>query len=362
MIRKYSPIKKQENQNDKNVKDNGDSKEIPKLFIFSSLTRIIIFTIILVMILLSTAWIAIKQFQEEEIEISIPDVVDRNIVQAVEMLQNRNLQAYIIAVKDDTKPINIILKQWPLHGSLVKEKRVVQIWLNTRNALKEVPDFKGKKIDDSLNLLEKEAKSKTGYLLPGRIDFVFNDDVPQNIIISQEPEALSKVSDFTPVNLLVSKGKNVRGMLMKNFTGEYYEYAVKYLESNNINVILKCVKTNDPNMTAKIISQNIDEGIALQSGSVVELEVASLSDDDVPIPIRCVSFTMPLNPPKELLNKDKHYNLTLEVENDDDNDKIIVYQGKIKASQKIAECYQVAGSVTENVYINDNKVYSRKVK
>ena len=135
-----------------NSKITQDEK-IPKLFIFSSFTRIILFSIFLITTMIVVAWISIIKLQEEAIEISVPDLKDRNIVKAIELLQEKNLQFYVIAIKEKKKPINQIIKQWPKAGSLVKEERVIKIWMNTRDSLTKIPNFEGMKIDKALNFI-----------------------------------------------------------------------------------------------------------------------------------------------------------------------------------------------------------------
>jgi len=101
----------------------------------------------------------------------------------------------------DTVPEGNVISQSPLPAQVVNKGTSVNITVSTGPCPITVPNLVG--------MTEQDARTKiliSGLTL-GTVKEEYSDTVPKGSVISQSPEAGSKVPKDTPVNLVISKGK-----------------------------------------------------------------------------------------------------------------------------------------------------------
>ena len=173
-------------------------------------------------------------------------------------------------------------------------------------------------------------------MIKGKIDYEYSEVIDENVIISQNPSEGSRVSEYVPINFLVSKGKNKDVFLLPNFIGKNYEYACKILSDYNIKYKLKLVKTDDKNKINKIIAQNIKSGKTLNKFDSIELTIASVDNNEY-LDYRCISFDVPLDISKYIDKKKNKLNLRLELKKENNNnfDRLIIFDGLVYQGEKL---------------------------
>ncbi len=131
-----------------------------------------------------------------------------------------------------------------------------------------VPSVINKDYNDTLADFRKE-----GYPIP-EVEFVASDSIPENIIMSQEPSADTKLSKKSSVRLTVSKGpenKTVKVPPVKNLTEAE---AIKLIQESGL-VVGREEGMSETVPKGSIISQMPEAGVELNLNSTVTIIISS---------------------------------------------------------------------------------------
>jgi len=182
----------------------------------------------------------------------VPNVIGMNVIDAMDVLQEKGL--YPVKEKqmvaDETVPRGNVVKQNPLPGSVVKKGRIVKLTLSEGGTLDYVPDLKNKTIQEAEILLTRSN------LKLGNVSEIFNDEVKEGHIISQNPEAGDVAKPQTLIDVVVSKGPaSLMGFLvMPYLVGKSTAQAQEILKSIGFEV----------SDVEYIINDNLKEGTIMK--------------------------------------------------------------------------------------------------
>ncbi|MDD2620124.1 MAG: protein kinase [Syntrophomonadaceae bacterium] len=202
-------------------------------------------------------------------EIAVPDIVGLSIKEADLELSKYNLDMTVIAREaSDEYGKDIVIYQDPVKGLKVKEGREIKVKISTGSELFKVPSVVGLTAGDAEINLRNE-----GFVI-GSTEKIFDDKYAENFVISQKPEAGSRVKRGSRVNLMISKGKTPEKIAMPNLLGLSLEEASKKLGENNL--ILGEVKHQDSSeyYLDQVMAQGVQADVLVDQQSTIDLTIS----------------------------------------------------------------------------------------
>lgn len=169
----------------------------------------------------AAAYFTVDFLITNEKTIVVPDLRGREIVDVLTLLDHFGLH---VRIKDtdfsETIPKNHILDQDPRPGEVIKTGRDVRLLISKGPKFLPMPDLKGLSRQQALLILEKNG------LISGVLSETFHHRVPRDILISQSPPAGRTVEQGASADLLISRGKRPKAILMPDLTGLFLDEAV----------------------------------------------------------------------------------------------------------------------------------------
>ncbi len=138
---------------------------------------------------------------KENDPVKVPNIVGKSLSEAKSMLDGYDLKSGNITYDETSDlPDGTVISQDPEAGDMVDPGTAVNLVISKGKSQVTVP-----KLTD----LSQEAAEETlnGYDLKlGGVESVYSDDVKEGLVISQSPEAGTKVEENSSVNITISKG------------------------------------------------------------------------------------------------------------------------------------------------------------
>jgi beta-lactam-binding protein with PASTA domain len=319
---------------------------------FGALKRIVFVFILLVFILFiaMTSWL--KLVKDSSDSVKVPDVKGMNILDASEILQKRRLTLKVVPVLKNDVPRYQIIQQIPSANTTVKEGRTIEVVVSSGQAFSRMPDFKGKDFYTVRALLMgQKLVQGIGKLILVNVSYV-QSPLPVNTVIGQIPKEDAAVTGDVPVSIIVSNGFDYSKEKISNYTGMYFERAVKELNAKNLRV--KIVNSpSSADKSARILSQSPQGGSVLSPGDVVTLTVGTGTSGRVPLRAALIKYVVPIG-------QTSAANLKIIV-SDAGSDRII-FQGDVLAGEKLVEAFMYRGSLRYKIFINDKLVKDGSVE
>ena len=145
-------------------------------------------------------------------EVQVPDVKAKPMTLAKQLLETSNLRVNIVEQFDATVTAGQVISQSPEAGAIVKEQRIITIYVSKGGEELTMPNVKG------LSRLSAENKLKKMGLVIGNVYEKVSDQDAWTVL-EQEPVAGHKIQKGQSVDLTVSKGKQIKLVRVPNFTG-----------------------------------------------------------------------------------------------------------------------------------------------
>ncbi|OJG45486.1 hypothetical protein RV04_GL002202 [Enterococcus hermanniensis] len=228
-----------------------------------------IFLVLLAMIVGAVAY-----FMTGSAEVSVPQVDNMTETAARSALKAAGLTAESTAdeVPSDTIEKGHIVKTNPAAGTMIKKNRKVRLYISSGTEKVSLKDYQGESIDDA-----QEDLQKIGFLLKNiQIKKVNSDTVPEDQIISQDPEKDAKIDPKKDtITFEVSAGPET--IKIEDYSGMTYEDARdSLLQIGIVDSQINRVDTSDETVPAgEVISQNPVGGTELTTQSTITLKVST---------------------------------------------------------------------------------------
>lgn len=192
--------------------------------------------------------------------VTVPNVVGMSQAQAEETLKAENLRVEIAETFDESVPVGKVASQTPEAGKNVKENRLVTIYIS-----------KGGEEINMINLVgmtQTEAESQLAKLKikVGQVISEYSDK-PAGTILQQSIKANDKVKKGASVDIVVSKGKEIKKVAVPNVIGQPVDTAKASLEAEGF-------KVNASASSGSVTAQSIPAGSQMDTGSLIELTVS----------------------------------------------------------------------------------------
>jgi len=210
-------------------------------------------------------WLLYTRIQnqlDKNTPVSVPDV--RLIQQrlAVEKLRQAGFKPQIQRQASASVAKGAVISESPDQGTKVGQGSTVTLTVSTGIPMTSVPDVKGQKLTDALQLLYANA-------LQPKIFYVYSDQ-PSDVVVAQSPSAKSTVAQKSNVRINVSKGP--KPVSVPNVTGAPFANAQSALRGQGFVVTRVDVQSQQPK--GQVVSSDPPPGTSVPKGSKVVLSVS----------------------------------------------------------------------------------------
>lgn len=199
-------------------------------------------------------------------EVVVPDVVGKQMTLARQILEDKNLRVNVAETYSADVPPGQVVSQTPEAGSKVKEERLVTIYVSKGGEELTMPDLKG------LSKSEAEAKLTKMGLKLGTV-YEKNSDEDAGTVISQDPNAGSKISKGQEVDIIVSKGPKTKKVSVPSVTGATLDNAQNAITSRGLHVG-SVTKQQSSQTAGTVLSQSVAGGSEVDAGTTIDLVIA----------------------------------------------------------------------------------------
>lgn len=185
-------------------------------------------------------------------EIVVPNVVGQSMSEAKSTLQNSKLRVEVQQVYSKSAPEGTVVSQTPQAGTKVKEERLITIYVS-----------KGAKtisMIDVMNTNKNDAQDqliKAGFRI-GKITQEYSSS-PQGTVLRQNPLPGTDVQSGATVDLVISKGQQIKTVSVPNVVGKLKATAEDEIQKAGLTVGSITEKAStEP--TGTVLSQSIVGG------------------------------------------------------------------------------------------------------
>lgn len=199
-------------------------------------------------------------------ETTVPDVIGMQEEEAIQKLKEHNLDYNILDRVYDSAPAGQVIDQNPKGGQRVKTNRPpIDLIISKGPKASTVPNIIGLTEQEGIALLENSGFE------PGRIIREYSNQVPEGIIMDQNPRAGLPLSEGEMINFTVSLGPEL--VDVPNLVGKTLEEAEALLKSQNIPY--KVSKRADDAPENTVIEQSPKPYEAMEPGTSINLVISS---------------------------------------------------------------------------------------
>src|ERR1700694_1451612 len=200
-------------------------------------------------------------------EVTMPNLVGKNVSEASQMLQSRGLALRVADRIYSDQPINVVVRQTPTSGLLMKVSQQAHVVLSLGQRQLQIPLLEGNSLRASRIELLRAG------LQVGEVSAVTMPDHPADEVVIQTPRPGGGAA--TPrVDVLVSQGFRESAYVMPHFVGMIESDAQRRLDAVGLRRKVNYVSAPQwPHGT--VIDQSPLAGSRLPAASTIELTVAN---------------------------------------------------------------------------------------
>ena len=237
-------------------------------------TKIIVsIAIILFIVLGSVLGLMLKNYfstnsgaTKVEDKILVPKIIGLDKANAEQLVVEKGLNFVVVAEENSDKPKGEVIICFPDEGTEVKAKGEVRVRISKGPASFKIPSVKGSDKNSAKAIIELKG------LVLNNVTEEFSNSVASGIVISQDPIEDSLVEKGDQVNLVISKGVEVKLAKVPNLYGLSLNQAEQDLQSRNLNLgDKKQVVTTDKSLDGKILNQGIAANKEVPQGNSVSV-------------------------------------------------------------------------------------------
>jgi beta-lactam-binding protein with PASTA domain len=227
-------------------------------------------TALLIFILTSAAFLSAITAMRIAIhgrETTMPNIIGKNVSEANRMLSSRGLVLRVADRAYSDEPINVVVRQTPTSGQLMKVSQQAHVVLSLGQRQLEIPLLEGSSLRVSRIELLRAG------LQVGEVSNVTMPDVPVDQVVEQTPRPGAGAA--TPrVDVLVSQGPRDAAFVMPHFVGMAEAEAGKRLDAEGLKMKINYV-TAPQWPHGSVIDQAPLAGARVGASAPVELTVAN---------------------------------------------------------------------------------------
>jgi len=203
-------------------------------------------------------------------EFHLPDFTTQRLIEAQMGISDLNL-AYEISSEEYSPGVDkgVILNQFPLAGTKVKEGRVVKFVVSLGQKNVPIPQLSGLSVRQAMLDLE------TSGLELGEIAWAFSDTLPEKVVVFSYPNAGVEIPLGTHVNLMVNRGRASNFTFMPGLTGLTLSEATALLEEKSLKIGIVTKRTDENYLPETVLEQSEAEGNELDVFTEIDLVIST---------------------------------------------------------------------------------------
>lgn len=199
-------------------------------------------------------------------KVRVPRIIGLTKEEAKEKIEEKDLIFVYAGKEKSNKPKDTVIKCNPKEGKKVKIKSEVRVIVSNGKDDFTVPDVTGINVNSAKDMIRSHG------LQVGNVMFEYNDEVPENIVISQSPKADTPANKYTKVNLVVSKGPKDGVEKVPNVIGKSLNEARAILNAEGFRIgNAQPVLTNDRSQDGMIFEQSPGANSKARIGSSIDV-------------------------------------------------------------------------------------------
>lgn len=279
-------------------------------------------------------------------EVQVPDITNKPLTTAIDSLAQVTLAMRKAGEEFQPElPAGSIIRQLPPAGTVVREGKVIRVWISQGTESIAVPDLTG------LPLRNAELLIRQSYLSVGKKDTAYSLTVEKGNVVSQTPAPKEMLDKGQEINLVISNGNPPSSMrLMPDFRQKTLANVNRWATEGNIEINIKEDKSSMfPNGTIVKQSPEPDSAVAPQSEISVTVSARPVSNDEK---MHRVHYELP---------QGKNANRVKVVVSDSIGEREILNEMKQPGS-KIDLTVPYGGSATFRIYVDGILVREKEMK
>ncbi|MBR6913701.1 MAG: PASTA domain-containing protein [Treponema sp.] len=205
-------------------------------------------------------------FSSSKPEITVPDVNGKPVAEAQQALESQGFKVEIENKVDTSVKPGTVLRMDPVAGIRRKEGATITLVVSGTEKTTAVPKVVGLKQDQAEKLLsEKNLRIE-------KIEYKWEQDKPEGIILSQSPEEKSQLGENGAVNIVINK-KEEKNVAVPDLKGMTLAEARKKLENLKLKVEVR--EEDSEKNKDTVIGMSPDVSDTITEGSTVVLLVSN---------------------------------------------------------------------------------------
>lgn len=235
----------------------------------SAKKAIVIIGIIIGVIILGSVGFFLAQGNGSSKEVEVPSIIGKTIDEVKEEVEKLGLKIEIKSTQNSDKPENTILETDPKAGTRVKKDSTIKVVVSAGEEQIDMPDFRDYEVNNIKQVLISQGF--TNYTISEEYSETFD----KGYLIRQSPEAHSKISKNTKIDIVVSKGPEVKLIDVKDVKGKSLSEAQELL--NGLKIEVKEEITKDKKQDGVVLDQSYS-GTKVQEGTPITLTVGKYEE------------------------------------------------------------------------------------
>ncbi|MCI1943860.1 Stk1 family PASTA domain-containing Ser/Thr kinase [Clostridium luticellarii] len=255
------------NEEDYGYEDELEDKK-PKPVLDSKKKKTILIVALFMLVIVIGAVSGYFAFSKHgnSVEAAVPNIVGMKQDEAKKLVESKKLNFVVGAKEKSDKPEGTVIECFPKAGTKVKVNSDVRVIISEGTDTMGVPNVVGIDLNTAKNIISSSGLSV------GNISYRYSDTVSQGQVISQDPEADSKVKDGAKVNLVVSKGAEVKYVTVPDVSGRSIGDAEAILKNAGLRVAQNPVYTSDKTKgNLGVTNQSVGASQQVKEGTTVTL-------------------------------------------------------------------------------------------
>ncbi len=238
--------------------------------------KIILLAILLAFLLVTSIFVGYLRFSSffGKSEVIVPKLIGETEASARDILSEKGLELKVKGTaKSSEYKAGEIINQIQKEGSKVKKGFIIEVIVSEGEELVRVPGLMNKTLGEA-----EEELIRVGLKI-GQPKYEPSDTTAVDLIMDQDPEPFSYVVPGSRVNVVISKGEEIKLVIMPNLIDEDITRAKNTLLSLGLKI--GEVKKQPSNEIAKdhVVWQLYNEGTELETNTSVDLYISSGPDN-----------------------------------------------------------------------------------
>jgi serine/threonine-protein kinase len=202
-------------------------------------------------------------------DVVIPDLIDRNVDEATQLLLARGLlleesgRRYDAHVEEGK-----ILAQDPQPDTRIKLQRKVKVVVSLGDKVNAIPDLRGGAARRAQIALQQQGMTVGGQV------YAYSQREEENLVIGQDPLPGEAGPREGKVSLLISRGRRPRTYVMPDLTARPEATAIEFLNRAGLRAGPVRRRQSRFYQPGTVVAQRPEPGFRVRSGDLVVLTVA----------------------------------------------------------------------------------------